>query len=81
MSSGSLERYGETYNFPSYLTFRDGFSPETRALYFYGLTEYNSDQIQWNSHLGEVGVQYTLFKYISFGVIGVYQPIEASNLR
>ncbi|EMY62351.1 hypothetical protein [Leptospira terpstrae] len=39
MSSGSLERYAETYNFPSYLTFRDGLSPESRALYFYGLTE------------------------------------------
>lgn len=81
MSSGSLERYAETYNFPSYLTFRDGLSPESRALYFYGLTEYNSDQIQLNSHLGELGVQYALFKYISVGLTGVYQSIEASNLR
>ncbi|TGL23252.1 hypothetical protein EHQ47_05065 [Leptospira bourretii] len=81
MSSGSLERYTETYNFPTYLFYRDGVSPEARNFYFYALTEFNSDQVQLNSHLGEMGVQYALLKYLSVGLTGVYQSIEASNLR
>ncbi|PJZ85560.1 hypothetical protein [Leptospira harrisiae] len=81
MSSGSLERYTETYNFPSYLFLRDSLSPEARNFYFYALNEFNSDQVQLNSHLGEVGIQYALFKFLSVGLTGVYQSIEASNLR
>ncbi|TGL12988.1 hypothetical protein [Leptospira meyeri] len=81
LSSGSLERFTETYNFPTYLFYRDSLSPEAKTLFFYGLTEFNSDQVRLNSHLGEVGVQYALFKYVSFGLTGVYQSIEASNLR
>ncbi|MCW7462020.1 hypothetical protein [Leptospira limi] len=81
MSSGSLERFAETYNFPTYLSFREGLSQETSALFYYGLTEFNSDQVRLNSHLGEMGVQYAFFKYLSIGLTGVYQSIEASNLR
>ncbi|WP_108958032.1 hypothetical protein [Leptospira ellinghausenii] len=81
MSSGSLERFAETYNFPTYLAYRDGLSAETRTIAYYLLTDFNSDQVRLNSHLGEVGVQYAFFKYLSVGLTGVYQSIEASNLR
>lgn len=81
LTSGSLERNIEAYNFPTYLIFRDGLSSDTRVLSTYGLIEYNADQIRLNSHLGEVGVQYALFKYISVGLTGVSQTIQSSNLR
>lgn len=64
LSSGSLERFTETYNFSTYLTYRDGLSPKSSALYFYGLIEFNSDQVRLNSHLEEVGVN-KLFLNIS----------------
>ncbi|XDD47494.1 hypothetical protein AB3N60_05245 [Leptospira sp. WS39.C2] len=81
ITSGSLERHAETYNFPTYLVFRDGLSTESRTFYYYALSEFNSDQVRLNSHLGEVGVQYAFFKYLSIGLTGVDQSIEASNLR
>ncbi|MCW7504702.1 hypothetical protein [Leptospira paudalimensis] len=81
MSSGSLERFAETYNFPSYLYFRDGVSAEAKTVSYYILYDFNADQVRLNSNLGEVGVQYAFFKYLSIGLTGVYQSIEASNLR
>ncbi|TGL70974.1 hypothetical protein [Leptospira levettii] len=81
MSSGSLERFVETYNFPSYLFFRDGVSTDAKIFSYYLLTDFNSDQVRFNSNLGEVGVQYAFFKYLSIGLTGVYQSIEASNIR
>ncbi|PJZ35864.1 hypothetical protein CH354_17475 [Leptospira levettii] len=81
MSSGSLERNAENYNFPTYLLYRDGYTQEARGLIYYGLTDFNSNQVQLNSTLGEIGVQYAFLKYLSIGLSGVAQSIEASNLR